>query len=138
MKPIVMTKFAIDTNILIYIHDKSCERKQDIARTLIVESPVVSTQVVSEYINVLRRIMPFPKENLLVLCIQTLENCILTSVDVSTLKLAKHIIHRYDLQIFDSIIVASAIESGCKILYSEDMQHNLNIDKQLKIINPFL
>ena len=138
MKPIVMTKIAIDTNILIYGHDKSCEHKQDIARTLIVKSPVVSTQVVSEYINVLRRIMPFPKENLLELCFQTLENCIIKPVDISTLKQAKHIIHHYDLQIFDSIIVASAIESGCEILFPEDMQHNLNIDNQLKIINPFL
>jgi predicted nucleic acid-binding protein len=100
----ITTKFALDTNILIYSHDKNDLYKQDIARNLIVQMPVISTQ----------------------------------SVDVSTLKMAKQIIQRYDLQIFDSIIAASAIESNCKVLYSEDMKHNLDVNGFLKIINPFL
>jgi predicted nucleic acid-binding protein len=37
----------------------------------------------------------------------------------------------------DLLIVATAIESGCSILYSEDMQHNQNIENKLVIINPF-
>jgi len=45
---------------------------------------------------------------------------------------------RYDFQIFDAIIVASALESGCQVLYSEDMQHNMKINGQLTIVNPFL
>jgi len=35
-------------------------------------------------------------------------------------------------------MIASALESGCDILYSEDMQHKQVIDKQLQIITPFL
>jgi len=41
-------------------------------------------------------------------------------------------------QVFDAIIVASALETGCNILYSEDMQHNMKIDRKLSIVNPFL
>jgi predicted nucleic acid-binding protein len=67
-----------------------------------------------------------------------LEGCIIQPVRISTLHSAEHIVHNYDLQIFDSIIVASAIEAGCEILYSEDMQHNMEIERQLKIINPFI
>jgi predicted nucleic acid-binding protein len=134
----ITTKFALDTNILIYSHDKEDLFKQNIARNLIVQTPVVSTQIISEYINVLRRIMPLPKKDLLNLCTQTLENCTIYPVGISTMKMAKQIIQRYDLQIFDSIIVAAAIESDCKILYSEDMQHNLDVNGLLKIINPFL
>ena len=55
----------------------------------------------------------------------------------STIVLAKNLIDKYDFQIFDSIIVASALEANCEILYSEDMQHNLTVNNQLKIINPF-
>nr|MCS3813747.1 putative nucleic acid-binding protein [Mucilaginibacter sp. X4EP1] len=44
---------------------------------------------------------------------------------------------KHDLQLFDSIIVGSALESGCSILYSEDMDNGLIIDKTLKIVNPF-
>ncbi len=36
------------------------------------------------------------------------------------------------------MIVSSALESRCSILYSEDMQNGQIIEKQFKIINPFL
>jgi predicted nucleic acid-binding protein len=134
----ITTKFALDTNILIYSHAKEDLFKQNIARNLIVQMPVISSQVISEYINVLRRIMPLPKRDLLNLCTQTLENCTVYPVDISIMKMAQQIIQHYDLQIFDSIIVAAAIESECEILYSEDMQHNLEVNGLLKIINPFL
>ena len=42
------------------------------------------------------------------------------------------------LCIVANIIVASALENGCSILYSEDMQHELNIENQLTIKNPFI
>ena len=38
----------------------------------------------------------------------------------------------------DSIVVASALEAGCDRLYTEDMQHGLIVENQLKIVNPFL
>jgi len=34
--------------------------------------------------------------------------------------------------------LASALENGCQIVYSEDMQHKQIIENSLKIINPFL
>ena len=133
-----MSKIALDTNILIYSHDKNDVRKQDISRTLLDLSPVVSTQTVSEYVNVIRRKITIPKDELIDLCIGNLDGCIIHPVDISTLKIAGHIIQRYDLQIFDSIIIASAVEGNCEILYSEDMHHGLEIDGGLKILNPFL
>jgi len=50
---------------------------------------------------------------------------------------ALEIMNKYDFQLFDSIIVATALESGCSILYSEDMNDGQIIDSQLEIINPF-
>jgi predicted nucleic acid-binding protein len=41
------------------------------------------------------------------------------------------------LSFYDALIVAAAIEAGCDILYSEDMQHGRTIGG-LAIINPFL
>jgi predicted nucleic acid-binding protein len=38
---------------------------------------------------------------------------------------------------WDSLILASALESGSSILYTEDMQHGQIIEKKIKIINPF-
>ena len=45
---------------------------------------------------------------------------------------------KYNYSFYDSLIIAAAIESGCSILYSEDMQHNQLIEEKLKIVNPFL
>jgi predicted nucleic acid-binding protein len=129
---------ALDTNILIYCHDTANLYKQNIARDLILKSPVVPAQVVSEYINVLRRMIIISKDKLLNLCAKTLENARIFPVNVSVIKHAEQLIQRYNLQLFDSIIVASSIEAGCEILYSEDMHHNLIIEEKLKIINPFI
>ena len=133
-----MTKFALDTNILIYSHDENSVDKQNIARDLIVRSPVVCTQVISEYISVLRRIMRIHKSLIINACMPNLRHCQLQAIDITTLQTAERLIHYHDFQIFDAIIIASALDTGCKILYTEDMQHQMKIDKQLTIINPFL
>ena len=80
---------ALDTNILIYSHAQDDLHKQDIARDLMLKFPIISAQVVSEYINVLRRIMVIPKDKLLGLCAKTLENVRIYPIDVSTIRLFK-------------------------------------------------
>jgi predicted nucleic acid-binding protein len=44
---------------------------------------------------------------------------------------------RYQFSYWDSLIVASALESGCGVLYSEDLQSQQRIENQLEILNPF-
>ena len=44
---------------------------------------------------------------------------------------------KYKLQFYDSMILATALENGCNIVFSEDMQHNQVIENRLTIINPF-
>jgi len=51
---------------------------------------------------------------------------------------ARELVVTYDFQVFDSIIVASALQAGCNILYSEDFQHYMIVENQLTIINPYL
>jgi predicted nucleic acid-binding protein len=133
-----MNNFAIDTNILIYSHDKNEPDKQNIARDLIVRSPLVCSQTLAEYISVLRRVVKIPKEFIINACMPNLKHCQIQVVDIATLQTAERLIQRYDFQIFDAIIVASALEIGCNTLYSEDMQYNMKIDRTLSIVNPFL
>ncbi len=45
--------------------------------------------------------------------------------------------NRYGYSYYDSLIVATAREKGCKVLYSEDLQHGQVIEDTLTIINPF-
>ena len=44
---------------------------------------------------------------------------------------------KYKLQFYDSLIIATAIENKCTVLYSEDMQNGLVVENVLTIINPF-
>jgi predicted nucleic acid-binding protein len=133
-----MNKIALDTNVLIYNHGNEGDAKQVIADSLFDNVPVISTQVISEYLNILKRISKMGKCDLLKICAEWLKDCQIQSVNLSTVKLAHDLIQKYDFQLFDSIIVASALEAGCDILYSEDMQHGLLVESKLKIINPFV
>jgi len=129
--------FAVDTNVLIYLEGNDVVKRR-IAETLLSDNPVISSQVISEFINVIRRLRKVPKHQLITETSILFRHCLIASIDHSTLDLAKNLIEKYDFQIFDSIVVASALESNCNILYSEDMQHNLLVYKKLKIINPFI
>ena len=133
-----MSKIALDSNILIYNHSLDFADKRDIARKFFNENPIVSSQVISEYLNVMKRNFHMQKSELMNLCFVWLEKCIVQPVVLSTLKLTQNLIKNYNFQIFDGIIVASALEAGCEILYSEDLHNGLIIENKLKIINPFV
>ncbi|MCL2501546.1 MAG: PIN domain-containing protein [Bacteroidales bacterium] len=133
-----MNKFALDTNILVYSHDDNAIEKQNIARDLIVRSPIICSQTLAEYVSVLRRVIKMPKAFVINACMPNLRHCQIKLVDIETLQTAERLLQHYDFQIFDAIIVASALEADCNILYSEDMKHNMKIDRKLSIINPFL
>ena len=133
-----MIKTALDSNIILYIHDNDDREKQETAKSLLAQRPLVSVQVISEYLNVMKRSFPVSKTELMDFCSEWMIGCTIHPISITTLQTAKRLIKRYDFQIFDSIIVASALEAGCKVLYSEDMQHNLLVEKQLTIINPFI
>jgi predicted nucleic acid-binding protein len=64
--------------------------------------------------------------------------CPAEPITIETHDRAHTIAERYGLNIFDALIVAAALLAKCNTLYSEDMQHNLEIDRQLHICNPFL
>jgi len=130
----IMNKtIALDTNVLVYCHSNDELEKQEIATSLFAFYPVVSTQVLSEYLNVVKRTLKLPKDEVMDICLQNIELCILQPVALTTLRTARNLIDRYDFQLFDSIIVAAALEANCHILYSEDLQHGLVVEKRLEI-----
>ena len=60
------------------------------------------------------------------------------TIGAITIQNAFDISSKYGYNYWDSLILSSAIENGCGEVYSEDMQHGQEIEKHLKIINPFL
>ncbi|MDR2691934.1 MAG: PIN domain-containing protein [Dysgonamonadaceae bacterium] len=129
-------QFALDTNILIYLEGND-PAKRKIAESLLSLDPVIPSQVIFEFINVTRRLRNIPKRQLIKEAADLFRHCSIAPVYHSTLVLAENLVQKYDFQLFDSFIVASAFEAGCDILYSEDIQHNMTVREQIRIINPF-
>ncbi len=128
----------IDTNILVYNQTDDDPGKALKTETVIVPGNVISVQVLNELANVLVCKARWPWEAVresLMLTRAILEVVPLTeAIHEDGLRLAE----RYSLSIHDAMIVAAALDSGCNVLWSEDMQHNLLVDGRLRIRNPFL
>ena len=130
----------IDTNILIYfISDE--EPKKQIAKRILVDDPilkVLSSQVIGEFVNVSIKKNLLPKEETYLVAKVFMKNLAFTLIDQESLNKSFDIQLRYNYSFWDSLIIASAITSGCSILYTEDMQHNQLIEGTLRIVNPFV
>jgi predicted nucleic acid-binding protein len=59
------------------------------------------------------------------------------NISLTTIKTGLKIHNKYKYSFYDSLVIASALESNCNILFSEDMQDNQMIDGILRISNPF-
>lgn len=78
------------------------------------------------------------KDDLLFSLLAWLLHCQLCLIESEVYVDSSRLVKKYKFQMFDAIIISSALRSDCSVLYSEDMQHNLIVDKKLKIINPFV
>jgi predicted nucleic acid-binding protein len=126
-----------DTNVFVYAVVQDDPRSQR-AEELIAEGGTISVQVLNEFVDVVRRKakmswneVRFAVDNIKALCPDPLP------VTLDTHGEALAIAEKYGYRIYDGLIVASALEARCTILYSEDMQDGHVIDHRLTIRNPF-
>jgi predicted nucleic acid-binding protein len=128
----------VDTNILVYFI--SNDRKKKLQAWDIIfasEEVVISSQVISEFVSVC-----FSKKLLKIDEVTSVTNHFLEAlsfepVKESTIKKALQVKKKLLYSFWDSLIVASALENNCSILYSEDMHEGQVIEGKLTIINPF-
>jgi len=130
-------KAFLDTNVFVYAIVQGDPRSRE-AEELIAEGGIVSVQVLNEFAAAVRRKarmawseVQFALENIRTLCPNPLPITVVTHQE------ALVIAEKYGLRIYDALMVASALEARCTILYSEDMQDGQVIEKQLTIRNPF-
>jgi predicted nucleic acid-binding protein len=131
----------IDSNIFVYakVEQPGCH-KHELAKQFLKELEgeiIISVQVLNEFYNVLG------KYKIADMAIQEsineiLKNVNLETITLDTIKTCWEIKIKYKYSYYDSLIIASALENNCFILYTEDLHHEQLIEKKLKIINPFL
>lgn len=128
----------VDTNVLIYFISAE-ENKKIKAREVIFSSQdvYISSQVLSEFISVCFSKELLGLEEIITLVNDLIEALRFSSIEKSTIKKALQIKKDSKYSYWDSLIIASALENNCSILYTEDMQDRQVFDSNLTIINPF-
>ena len=133
-------KVFLDTNIIIYAYSDDELQKQEKANAIIQEYDcqiIISTQVINELSNNLFKKFKLSAKAVEAVILELNDNFLIVDFDLHTQLKAIKIKERYKLQYYDSMILATALENGCNIIYSEDMQNGQVIENQLTIINPF-
>ena len=130
-----MTDVFVDTNVVVYAmagDPPLADRSWEILRA----GASVSIQVLNECANTLRRKFSFDWPDAAEACGQIRELCKVISLTEDMHVRGLAIAERYQLSVYDGMIVAAAQLAGCKTLYTEDMHDGLVID-QLTIRNPY-
>lgn len=125
-----------DTNLLVYIASGD-PVKADRAEAIIGNGGVISVQVLNELTNVARRkmLLSWPEIRGFLSVLRSLLT--VRPITVETHETGLAIAERYNLSTYDAMIVAAALHADCKTLWSEDMQHGMEFDEGLRIVNPF-
>lgn len=131
---------AVDTNVLIYVHDPRDLVKQETASFLLdsLTDLVLLWQVACEYLAASRKLVPFGYDlkKLWKTCVnmRSTWKTILPSWPIQDF--AEQLMDGYSLSFWDAMIVAACLEGGVTCLYSEDFNSYSAIEGP-SLVNPF-
>jgi predicted nucleic acid-binding protein len=135
-------KIFIDSNIFVYAYTDDDPEKHELSRNLLKDNVlaneiILSVQILNEFYSVMAKYKHTHSE------IKSCSDEIIEQTEIAPLKLDTFkfcllIKEKYGYSWWDSLVLASALENDCKIVYSEDMQHGQVIENALKIVNPLL
>ncbi len=136
-------KIFLDTNVIVYAHDRSSGKKNTIAMEIMEylwerKKGVISVQVMQEfYVCVTTKILkPLPLKVAREILEYLLNWDLIINDEYITIK-AINLQEKYRFSFWDSLIVQSAIQSQAYTLFSEDFSDG-QIIENVKIVNPFV
>ncbi|PYX29899.1 MAG: twitching motility protein PilT [Acidobacteria bacterium] len=129
-----------DTNVLIYADDKAAPAKQRRALGLIAEhrragTGVVSLQVLQEYFVTITRKLQVDARTAR-RKVELLAEFDVASPEVADILAAIDLHRLHGFSFWDALILRSAKQAGCSVLFSEDLQRQRELDG-VRIVNPF-
>jgi predicted nucleic acid-binding protein len=132
----------VDTNVLVYAHDRSETRKQPIAQALLdvlwrTRSGVLSTQVLQELCVVTpRKFDPPMRRGAAREVVALYGEWPIVQVDVALILAASKLEERHAFSFWDALVVEAARRCGATRLLTEDLQAGRRIGG-ISIENPF-
>lgn len=126
----------LDTSVLLYLLSGDSTRA-DRVEQLLAEQGTISVQVLNEFAVVALRKLKMPLVDVKEILGTVRAVCRIEPLTIATHDRGLAICERYGFSLYDSMVVASALIAGTKVLYSEDLQNGQVIDAQLRVVNPF-
>ena len=132
----------VDTNVLVYAHDRSETRKQPIAQALLdvlwrTRTGVLSTQVLQEfYVVTTRKFDPPMRRGAAREVVALYGEWPIVQVDVALILAASNLEERHAFSFWDALVVEAARRCGATRLLTEDLRAGRRIDG-ISIENPF-
>ena len=131
----------VDTNILVYAHDRTSPNKQRISIDLLERLDAertgrFSTQVLLEFYSAVTRKLRLSAD-IAAAILDDLARWPVYTPSAEDIVESARLAAKHSFSIWDALIVQSAIRSECDILWSEDLQHGRRF-QTLIIRNPFL
>ena len=125
-----------DTNILVYAFAAADPRSAR-AEALLAEGGVIGVQVLNEFTNVARRKLRW-QWGQIEAAFAVIEALLGPARPLTTAVHARAVVLARDhkLSFYDALIVAAALDAGCEVLCSEDLQHGQKFGA-LRVENPF-
>ena len=133
----------VDTNVLVYAHDRSETRKQPLAQALLEglwasRMGTLSTQVIQEFYVVATRKLDPPMSRRAAREIVALYAAWpLVQVDLTLILVASELEERHKLSFWDALVVEAARRADATRIVTEDLQGGRHIGG-VRIENPFL
>jgi predicted nucleic acid-binding protein len=111
--------------VVIYSYSEDELKKQEIANDILEEygsQIIISNQVINELSNTLFRKFKLGASEIRAVVLELNDNFPIVNFNLETQLKGIEVKEKYKLQFYDSMILATALENGCNIVYSEDMQ----------------
>jgi predicted nucleic acid-binding protein len=132
----------VDSNVLIYAHDRDAGPKRAIARELTERlwnerTGCLSVQVLQEFFVTVTRKLRSPVARAQAReVVRAYSPWVLAPTTAETVLRATEIGASAELDFWDALIIAAAEQSGAAVLYSEDLNHGQTV-AGIRITNPF-
>ncbi len=136
-------RWFFDTNVLVYLFDAKAPDKQATARSLWDRAcreaaPVLSTQVLQEFFatvtKTVKQGVPIPTAREAILEFSDIAD--VAAISVPLIAAATRRVETSGFSFWDSLIIESAIDSGARRLWTEDLQDGQSFG-ELMVVNPF-
>ena len=131
-----MPAFA-DTNVVVYAFGKD-EEKVAVAEGILKKQPIISVQVINEFLNVCRIKLGMDVPTRHRLAAELMAGCNVIALDPRVVEKAMEVEAQAQISYWDALIVAAALLAGCDTLYTEDLEHGRTFDGRLTVVNPFV